>query len=92
MASTSSLLASTTPTAIVPADVTIGHVYASFSPHFSLSTANPSSRQLRDLIICPREAGIVNYVQGHSIIEHDLHSPDVVRIITFMLAGRFSFM
>ncbi|OJA16025.1 hypothetical protein AZE42_04281 [Rhizopogon vesiculosus] len=35
-------------------------------------------RQLRDLIICPREAGIVNYVQGRSIIEHDLHSPDVV--------------
>ncbi|OJA08493.1 hypothetical protein AZE42_02854 [Rhizopogon vesiculosus] len=58
MASTSSLLASTTPTAIVPAEVTIGHV------------------QLRDLIICPRESGIVNYVQGRSVIEHDLHSPD----------------
>ncbi|OAX32353.1 hypothetical protein K503DRAFT_805294 [Rhizopogon vinicolor AM-OR11-026] len=34
--------------------------------------------QLRDVIICPREAGIVNYVRGRSIIEHDLHSPDVV--------------
>lgn len=33
--------------------------------------------QLRDLIICPREAGIVNYVHNKSIIEHDLHAPDL---------------
>ncbi|KAH7930207.1 hypothetical protein BV22DRAFT_1125157 [Leucogyrophana mollusca] len=33
--------------------------------------------QLRDLIICPREAGVVNYIQGYSIIEHDLYAPDV---------------
>ncbi|KAG2358433.1 WD40-repeat-containing domain protein [Suillus spraguei] len=33
--------------------------------------------QLRDLIICPREAGIVNYVHKNSIIEHDLHDPDL---------------
>lgn len=59
MARTSSLLASTTPSVIAPADVTIGHV------------------QLRDLIICPREAGIVNYVHKKSIIEHDLHDPDL---------------
>ncbi|KAG2131376.1 WD40-repeat-containing domain protein [Suillus clintonianus] len=59
MARTSSLLASTTPSVIAPADVTIGHV------------------QLRDLIICPREAGIVNYVHKNSIIEHDLHTPDL---------------
>lgn len=59
MACTSSLLASTTPSVIAPADVTIGHV------------------QLRDLIICPREAGIVNYIHKNSIIEHDLHAPDL---------------
>jgi hypothetical protein len=33
--------------------------------------------QLRDLIICPREAGVVNYVHKTSIIEHDLHAPDL---------------
>ncbi|KAF5374450.1 hypothetical protein D9615_009123 [Tricholomella constricta] len=32
--------------------------------------------QLRDLIICPRERGVVNYVQHHSIVEHDLNTPD----------------
>ncbi|KAG6827267.1 hypothetical protein H0H92_012531 [Tricholoma furcatifolium] len=32
--------------------------------------------QLRDLIICPRERGIVNYVQHNSIVEHDLNRPD----------------
>ncbi|KAF8558135.1 hypothetical protein OG21DRAFT_1475094 [Imleria badia] len=33
--------------------------------------------QLRDLIICPREPGLVNYVQGYSIVEHDLYAPDI---------------
>ncbi|KAF7336986.1 DUF2415 domain-containing protein [Mycena venus] len=32
--------------------------------------------QLRDVIICPRERGIVNYVQSRSIIEHNLLEPD----------------
>lgn len=31
--------------------------------------------QLRDLIICPREQGVVNYVQSRSIIEHNLRNP-----------------
>ncbi|KNZ77526.1 hypothetical protein J132_05274 [Termitomyces sp. J132] len=31
--------------------------------------------QLRDLVICPRERGIVNYVQQHSIVEHNLNTP-----------------
>ncbi|EGN98621.1 hypothetical protein SERLA73DRAFT_181173 [Serpula lacrymans var. lacrymans S7.3] len=57
MARHSSLLASPSPSNIVPTNVTIGHV------------------QLRDLIICPRERGIVNYVQGLSIVEHDLNVP-----------------
>jgi hypothetical protein len=77
MARTSSLLASTTPSVIAPADVTIGHVYAIIIRGL-LATKFPC-RQLRDLIICPREAGIVNYVHKKSIIEHDLHVPDLVR-------------
>ncbi|KAF9037704.1 hypothetical protein BJ165DRAFT_1375364, partial [Panaeolus papilionaceus] len=32
--------------------------------------------QLRDLIICPRQAGVVNYVQQKTIVEHDLRNPD----------------
>ncbi|KAG5644182.1 hypothetical protein DXG03_009023 [Asterophora parasitica] len=34
--------------------------------------------QLRDLIVCPRERGVVNYVQYHSIVERNLHKPDAV--------------
>ncbi|KAF9463940.1 WD40-repeat-containing domain protein [Collybia nuda] len=58
MARDSSLLSSTTPTAIAPATIHIGHV------------------QLRDLIICPREKGVVNYVQQNLIVEHNLNKPD----------------
>ncbi|KIJ66851.1 hypothetical protein HYDPIDRAFT_166309 [Hydnomerulius pinastri MD-312] len=36
-----------------------------------------TSSQLRDLIICPREQGVVNYVHGYSIVEHDLYAPDL---------------
>ncbi|KAJ7605620.1 hypothetical protein DFH06DRAFT_1252619 [Mycena polygramma] len=32
--------------------------------------------QLRDVIICPRERGIVNYVQSRSIVEHNLLEPE----------------
>ncbi|KAJ6561868.1 hypothetical protein B0H19DRAFT_89131 [Mycena capillaripes] len=32
--------------------------------------------QLRDVIICPRERGIVNYVQLRSIIEHNILEPE----------------
>ncbi|KAG7089279.1 hypothetical protein E1B28_010978 [Marasmius oreades] len=32
--------------------------------------------QLRDLIICPRQQGVVNYVNQQSIVEHDLHAPN----------------
>ncbi|KAF8976004.1 hypothetical protein BDQ17DRAFT_1441281 [Cyathus striatus] len=57
MASHHSLLAQQQPTAIVLANIYIGHV------------------QLHDLIICPRERGVVNYVQPHAIVEHDLLHP-----------------
>ncbi|KAF4596109.1 hypothetical protein EYR40_008207 [Pleurotus pulmonarius] len=32
--------------------------------------------QLRDLIICPREPGVVNYVQHQTIVEHNLRAPN----------------
>ncbi|KAF7374373.1 DUF2415 domain-containing protein [Mycena sanguinolenta] len=32
--------------------------------------------QLRDVIICPRERGIVNYVQSRSIVEHNILEPE----------------
>ncbi|ESK82449.1 hypothetical protein Moror_8566 [Moniliophthora roreri MCA 2997] len=51
-----SMLSSTKPSAVVPAQTYIGHV------------------QLRDLIICPRERGVVNYVNQHSIVEQNLNS------------------
>ncbi|KAM6490571.1 hypothetical protein JOM56_013914 [Amanita muscaria] len=31
--------------------------------------------QLRDLVLCPREPGIVSYVHEKGIIEHDIYSP-----------------
>lgn len=33
--------------------------------------------QLRDLVICPQEPGVLNYVQNTSIVEHDLYAPDL---------------
>ncbi|KAH6913483.1 hypothetical protein BKA70DRAFT_1370005 [Coprinopsis sp. MPI-PUGE-AT-0042] len=57
MARDLSLLLSSSPSLIAPANVLIGHV------------------QLRDLIICPKEAGIVNYVQRRAIVEQNLRSP-----------------
>ncbi|TFK17510.1 hypothetical protein FA15DRAFT_761035 [Coprinopsis marcescibilis] len=58
MARDLSLLHSTLPTAIAPAEVLIGHV------------------QLRDLVICPKDAGTVNYVQRRSIVEHNIRAPN----------------
>ncbi|KAJ7067348.1 hypothetical protein C8F01DRAFT_1121014 [Mycena amicta] len=50
-----------------------------------LTSSTPTSRspanvtishvQLRDVLICPRERGIVNYVQSHSIKQHNLLDP-----------------
>ncbi|KAJ7158420.1 WD40-repeat-containing domain protein, partial [Mycena filopes] len=37
--------------------------------------------QLRDVIICPRERGIVNYVQGRSIVEKNLLEPGKPRTL-----------
>ena len=38
-----------------------------------------SSRQLRDVAICPHEKGIVSYARNYSIVEHDLITPNAVR-------------
>ena len=47
------------------------------SLHKLMSLVSPTS-QLRDLVICPQEPGILNYVQGRSIVELDLYAPDLV--------------
>ena len=41
-------------------------------PFRSFHRSSRSSSQLRDLVICPHEPGVVNYVQGNSILEQDL--------------------
>ena len=41
--------------------------------------------QLRDLIICPRERGIVNYVQQKSIVEQDINAPGTVSSFIFLV-------
>lgn len=40
-----------------------------------------TSRQLRDLIICPHERGVVNYLYGSSIYEHDIFRPGSKRAL-----------
>ncbi|KAF8626105.1 hypothetical protein AX17_006601 [Amanita inopinata Kibby_2008] len=52
-----SLLTTTKPVAVAPANVHISHI------------------QLRDLILCPRESGVVTYVHESGIVEHDIHAP-----------------
>ena len=48
--------------------------------------------QLRDLIICPDERGVVNYVQDQSIMERDITDPSSVSSYTFLLSSlRLSF-
>src|SRR5262245_19811108 len=42
------------------------------------STQLLTPRQLRDLLICPRERGVVHYVQNESIIEHNILTPHSV--------------
>jgi hypothetical protein len=37
-----------------------------------------ATRQLRDLIICPDERGLVNYVQDRCIMERDITDPSSV--------------
>ncbi|THU80730.1 hypothetical protein K435DRAFT_874078 [Dendrothele bispora CBS 962.96] len=37
--------------------------------------------QLRDLIICPRERGVVNYVTRRSIVEQDITNPSSARTL-----------
>jgi hypothetical protein len=38
--------------------------------------------QLRDLIICPDERGVVNYVQEQCIMEHDISDPSAVSLLS----------
>lgn len=80
------------PSHIVRQPVTICHVYvfsSSTSLHAipthcfgaTLTPAYPLPRQLRDLIICPDERGVVNYVQDQNIMERDITDPSSVSLI-----------
>ncbi|KAJ7683711.1 hypothetical protein B0H17DRAFT_941527 [Mycena rosella] len=42
----------------------------------STTTVTIGHVQLRDVIICPGERGVVNYVQSRSIVEHNLLEPE----------------
>lgn len=46
----------------------------------------PNNRQLRDLIICPDERGVVNYVQDRCIMEHDISDPSSVSLFTLLFS------
>ncbi len=39
---------------------------------------SPACSQLRDLIVCPRERGVVAYVKQNALMEHNLNKPDSV--------------
>jgi hypothetical protein len=47
-------------------------------PPVTLTSYTPACRQLRNLIACPQERGLVNYIQPKAIVEHDLHDDDAV--------------
>ncbi|KAJ8088525.1 hypothetical protein PM082_022598 [Marasmius tenuissimus] len=50
-----------------------------FSPsptNISSSQTSIGHVQLRDLIICPRERGVVNYITQQAIVEHNLNDPN----------------
>jgi len=72
------------PTHIVRQPVTICHVcvfhLTSISPRSCISGSRISTRQLRDLIICPDERGVVNYVQDQNIMERDITDPTAVSL------------
>lgn len=58
----------------------------------ALGLPSSLSSQLRDLIICPDERGVVNYVQDQSIMERDITDPSSVSSCTFPLSSlRLSF-
>ena len=78
MARSQSLL-SPEPTNLVHQPVTICHVFVSLNPTSLISARlTLSHRQLRDLVICPDERGVVNYVQEQCIMEHDISDPSSV--------------
>lgn len=46
-------------------------------------------RQLRDLVICPDERGVVNYVQDQNVMERDISNPSSVCLISLRLSSRY---
>ncbi|KAF7976957.1 hypothetical protein HWV62_5016 [Athelia sp. TMB] len=58
----------------------IGHPSSALLSSVEPSHAVPASVtighvQLRDVLICPRERGVVNYLQHQTIVEHDIVTP-----------------
>src|SRR6266545_2684539 len=89
MARDQSLLSSTKPIAIAPADPYIAHVYALFLTWhlvYNLMSLGVFS-QLRDLLVCPRLPGLVNYVANRAIIEQDLHARGAVSSMFLALSN-----
>lgn len=84
MARDQSLLSSTNPISIAPGNPFIAHVYA-FYTFIIIEIDIFLDSQLRDLLICPREQGVVNYVSDRAIIEQDLHAPGAVSIFDIAL-------
>ena len=89
MARDPSILTSHQPTAIAPASVHIAHVYVSSSLLWNNDLTPLLSSQLRDLIICPRERGIVNYVQQKAIVEQNINAPGAVSFPILLVDNNF---
>lgn len=78
MALSKDRLISSDPSNFSPAAVDISHLYVDSGPKNGLNLCSVVSRQLRDLLICPREQGLVCYVQKDKIVEHDITVSDSV--------------
>lgn len=74
-----SLLCSKQPSVVAPAFPVTAHQYAQIVMYV-LCDLSIFSSQLRDsLLICPREAGVLNYVVRGGIAEQDIRDPEAVR-------------
>jgi hypothetical protein len=74
------------PTNIVRQPVTICHVCVFLTSRVTVLVSYFCyTRQLRDLIICPDERGVVNYVQDQCIMERDMTDPSSVSPFPFSL-------
>ena len=66
------------PTASVHANIKIAHVYVPRAARNAVFFININLRQLRDLIVCPGDRGVVWYVGHNCVVEHDILDADAV--------------